>query len=53
MQMTQKIKELRRNADTLSSIHDIEKGEDEEFSPELSHKLETLIAEIQSGFIKR
>ena len=53
MKMSMKVKELRRNADTLSSIHDIEKGEDEEFSPELAEKLETLIAEIQSGFIKR
>lgn len=53
-QMTQKVKELRRNADTLTSIREIEKGQEElEFSPQLAEKLETLIAEIQSGFIKR
>ncbi|MCB0356176.1 MAG: hypothetical protein KDD40_04175 [Bdellovibrionales bacterium] len=52
IQMTQKIKELRRNSETVNSIRDIEKGE-EDFSPELTSKLETLIAEIQSGFIRK
>ncbi|MCB9026807.1 MAG: hypothetical protein H6625_10850 [Bdellovibrionaceae bacterium] len=53
-QMNQKVKELRRNSDTLTSIREIEKGHEElDFSPQLAEKLETLIAEIQSGFIKR
>lgn len=53
-QMTQKVKELSRNTDTLTSIREIEKGHEElDFNPQLAEKLETLIAEIQSGFIKR
>jgi chromosome segregation ATPase len=53
-QMSQKFKELKRSSDTLNTIREIESGaNDPEFSPELTGKIETLIAEIQSGFIKK
>ncbi len=53
-QMSQKFKELKLNAETISSIRDIEQGSlPSDFTPELAGKIETLIAEIQSGFTKK